>query len=201
MAIFALIFEGWECGVVKGAVLDFTLALIYLALTIACDVLLLDSGLYSFSNYTSIYRGAVWSAAIVWIIVSTVRLWFYASKPIHARSCLFEGSCQSMRSFVKNIFSNPTRSKKPIYFVSLLVFVIFTCLPTIFSSLMADEVLCDPNVVQGYNCTVWQSTESKRIATGTLLIAQAAIPGSLVMIPVCFSILFVFAICCVDDDD
>ena len=66
---------------------------------------------------------------------------------------------------------------------------------------MADEVLCDPNVVQGYNCTVWQSTESKRIATGTLLIAQAAIPGSLVMIPVCFSILFVFAICCEDDDD
>ena len=142
MAIFALIFEEWECGVVKGAVLDFSLALIYLALTIACDVLLLDSGLYSFSDYTSIYRGAVWSAAIVWIIVSTVRLWFYASKPIHARNCLFEGSCQSMRSFVKNIFSNPTRSKKPIYFVSLLVLVMFTCLPTIFSSLMADEVLC-----------------------------------------------------------
>lgn len=90
MAIFALIFEGWECGVVKGAILDFTLALIYLALTIACDVLLLDSGFYPFSDYTSIYRGAAWSSTMVWIIVSSVRLWFYSSKPIHARNCLFE---------------------------------------------------------------------------------------------------------------
>ena len=138
---------------------------------------------------------------MVWIIVSTVRLWFYASKPIHARSCLFEGSCQSMRSFVKNIFSNPTRSKKPIYFVSLLVLVMFTCLPTIFSSLMADEVLCDPNVAQGYNCTVWESTESKRIATGTLLIAQALIPGFILSIPVLVVMLFPFMICCVECED
>ena len=128
MAIFALVFEQWEGGTIKGAILDFTLALIYLALTIACDVLLLDSGFYPFSDYTSIYRGAAWSSAMVWIIVSSVRLWFYASKPIHARNCLFEGYCQSLRSFVKNIFCNPNRSKKPIHYVSLLAFVIFTCL-------------------------------------------------------------------------
>ena len=214
MAIFALIFEAQT----KGAILDFTLALLYLALTIACDVLLLDSGIYSSLDETietSYYRGAIWLAAIVWTIVSAVRLWFYASKPIsngaQPEPTLppfyagrpFEG--QSMRDLVKNIFSNPSKSKKPRHFASLLLFVIFTVLPTIFSSLMASVVLCDPNVVQEYqNCTVWESTESKRIATGTLLIAQAVIPGALVSIPVCFSFLFVFAVCkddCCDDND
>ena len=213
MAIFALIFEAQT----KGAILDFTLALLYLALTIACDVLLLDSGIYSSLDETietSYYRGAIWLAAIVWTIVSAVRLWFYASKPIsngtQPEPTLppfyagrpFEG--QSMRDLVKNIFSNPSKSKKPRHFASLLLFVIFTVLPTIFSSLMASVVLCDPNVVQEYqNCTVWESTESKRIATGTLLIAQAVIPGALVSIPVCFTFLFVFAVCkddCCDDD-
>ena len=215
MAIFVLIFEAWEMGTTKGATLDFALALLYLALTIACDVLLLDSGIYSSLDETSYYRGAIWSAAIVWTIVSAVRLWFYASKPIsngtqpeptlppfYAGRPL-EG--QSMRDLVKNIFSNPSKSKKPRHFASLLLFVILTVLPTIFSSLMASVVLCDPNVVQEYqNCTVWESTESKRIATGTLLIAQAVIPGALVSIPVCFSFLFVFAVCkddCCDDDD
>ena len=214
MAIFALIFEAQT----KGAILDFTLALLYLALTIACDVLLLDSGIYSSLDETietSYYRGAIWLAAIVWTIVSAVRLWFYASKPIsngtQPEPTLppfyagrpFEG--QSMRDLVKNIFSNPSKSKKPRHFASLLLFVIFTVLPTIFSSLMASVVLCDPNVVQEYqNCTVWESTESKRIATGTLLIAQAVIPGALVSIPVCFTFLFVFAVCkddCCDDND
>ena len=68
-------------------------------------------------------------------------------------------------------------------------------------SIMADEVLCDPNVVQGYNCTVWESTESRRIATGTLLIAQALIPGFILSIPVLVALLFPFVICCHECED
>ena len=207
----------WGLATTKGAILDFTLALLYLALTIACDVLLLGSGVYPSLDGASIYRGAVWAAAIVWTLVSVVRLWFYASKtiligaqpepnlpPFYARKP-FEGTfCQSMRDLVKNIFSNPSKSKKPRHFASLLLFVILTGMPTIFSSLMASVVLCDPNIIQEYqNCTVWESTESEHMATGTLLIAQALIPGILLSIPVFVAILFPFAICvdeCKDDD-
>ena len=78
MAIFALILN----STTKGATLDFTLALFYLVLTITCEALLVDSGLYNSLNYMPYYRGAMWSAAVVWTLVSGGRLWFYASKPI-----------------------------------------------------------------------------------------------------------------------
>ena len=155
MAIFALILEECEVGKTKGAILDFTLALLYLALTIACDVLLSGSGVYPSNDYTTGYRGAVWSAAIVWTLVSAARLWFYASKPVlkgtqpeptlppFYRGKVFEGT---LRDFVKNIFCNPSRSKKPMHVVCLLLFVTLTCLPIIFSSIMAGEVLCDPSI-------------------------------------------------------
>ena len=197
MAIFALILN----STTKGATLDFTLALFYLVLTITCEALLVDSGLYNSLNYMPYYRGAMWSAAVVWTLVSGGRLWFYASKPI------LNETSSSMRDLVKNFFKNRSKdTRKCIGFTCLWVFVFFTVMPTTFSSIMASVVLCAaPNMVdETKNCTIWESTESKRIATGTLLIAQALVPGILVLIPVCFSILFVIAVCkmdCCDDDD
>ena len=184
MAIFALILNSKT----KGAILDFTLALLYLVLTITCEALLLDSGLYNSLNYMPYYRGAMWSAAVVWTLVSGGRLWFYASKSI-----LCETS-SSMRDLVKNFFTRKDTNKdtrKCIGIACLLVFVFFTCVLTIFSCITTSVVLCAPNMVEKTkNCTIWESTESKRIATGTLLIAQALVPGILVLIPVCISFLF-----------
>ena len=79
MAIFALISTYLPTlGTTKGATLDFTLALLYLVLTITCEALLVDSGVYYSLNYMPYYRGVMWSAAVVWILVSGGRLWFYA---------------------------------------------------------------------------------------------------------------------------
>ena len=207
MVYFALIFEEYEVvATTKGAVLDFTLALLYLALTMACEVLLSGSGVYSsLDSSIPLYRGVIWSAAILWTLVSTGRLWFYArsrgsmSDLVNSPPALAPFWAKAEKSYK---LSKGTR--KATAYACLFLFVFLTALPTIFSSLMAIVVLCDPNVVQEYkNCTVWESTESKRIATGTLLIAQAVIPGMLVLAPVCLVFLFVFAVCKVDccDDD
>ena len=191
MAIFALFFS------TKGAILDFTLALLYLVLTIACEVLLLDSGVYSSLDYMPYYRGAMWLAAIVWILVSSGRLWFHVTK--HSESTL----CCTLPNHVNNSFKNASKdTRKKIGMACLWLFVIFTCVPTVFSSVMASVVFCGPNMVEETkNCTIWESTESKRIATGTLLIAQAIIPGILVLIPVGFSFCFLYEICKLDCQD
>ena len=178
MAIFALFFS------TKGAILDFTLALLYFVLTIACEALLLDSGVYSSLDYMPYYRGAIWSAAIVWTLVSSDRLLFYSTK--HSESKFF---CALPTNLVNTSFNNASKkTQKTIGMACLWLFAIFTCVPTVFSSIMASVVFCGPNMVEEtQNCTIWRSTESKRIATGTLLIVQAIIPGILVLIPVGFT--------------
>ena len=47
----------------------------------------MDSGVYSSLDYMPYYRGAIWSAAIVWTLVSSDRLVFYSTK--HSESKFF----------------------------------------------------------------------------------------------------------------
>ena len=152
----------------RGAILDLTLSTLYLLLTAACDFLLTEGFRTSFDvNSMRVYRGAIWSTAIVWTVVSVGRVCYYVKE----------------LSFYSNL---PKNIRKAVGLSSLLLLVFCTAMIIVFHFMMISIVLCGdlpPDKDLVLECGIWESTEVRRKITGTLLVVQVLIPGILLVIP------------------
>ena len=80
----------------------------------------------------------------------------------------------------------------PFYFAysAVLISLRIVALATVaFHCCMISVLLCDaPDGFYSWDCGMWESTESLRKLTATLLIVQVLIPGILFLLPIGFSI-------------